>query len=199
KEKDLEPVDVPKDVQNALGEIVKVESKEQIIDKEMLQKVEAKQFAMHWHYQKDPERERVGKEEVAITVDLSTAGSIGNVLKIGDKVNLVGFFSIGAGQQAQACRIIGGVRVIAIGGKGESVKRGPNEEGATGYRQITIAVTMSGKDDVALQLRNVLTHAIGGGIMVELAGDNRKETGTINPQLSNLKDRAAVRSTSGGG
>lgn len=94
---------------------------------------------------------------VAFTLPISNPP--GMFLSIGDKIELIGQLAI-PGEGLQSCRIIEGVKVLAIGGVTTRTKRigGKSRKLSRGnqrnYRTVTIEVTR----DAALRLDAILSH-----------------------------------------
>ncbi len=99
-----------------------------------------------------------------IEVDKNTAP--GDMLRIGDRVNLIGVLSL-SGRPARAYRIIRGVKVLGIGGR--NVEAGVS----TGRKRVQNAylrsyrkITIEAPEDVSLQLTNILSRT--GPVKVEV-------------------------------
>ncbi|MGC9453604.1 MAG: hypothetical protein ACP5HU_01955 [Phycisphaerae bacterium] len=119
-----------------------------------------------------------GKVSCVVEIDYSP----GDLLAVGDRVNILGVFSVN-GRPPQTYRVIESVPVVAIEGRTAPGTR------MTSYDQVQVIVDR----DVSPRLRNLLTHS-QGGVWLEVLnpeapiGDN---AGQINPELSSLATRAA--------
>ena len=136
--------------------------------------------------QADTPSSKIDVNRVAVAVPVRDA--VGDTLHPGDRVNLVGRFNIKG--EAKTYRIVEGVTVLGIGGRGirESFNLGKgygtSDEGQTNYRIITIEVTKP----VSLQLDMVLAH-VPAGVKVEVL--NPKATlpataGEVSKELLDL-------------
>jgi Flp pilus assembly protein CpaB len=135
---------------------------------------------------------RIRSKWVGQTVTIDPQKSPGELLSIGDRVNVLAVMAVGS-KPLSASRVIENVRVIAIAGRSfdegqADPRRRPG--GSREYRRITVEVPL----DVSLQLANVLSHAQGTP-WVEVcnpadAGSSGGEA-RINPELRNLAAVAA--------
>jgi Flp pilus assembly protein CpaB len=127
---------------------------------------------------------------IAIPIEFSADQSLGDILSVGDTVNLKGMFAIGS-TPARMYRIISALRVLNVGGRGATEQPARGSGGMRNYRKITVEVD----EDVSLQLSNVFSHMIGK-VQLELRRRGAKppaEAGEINPALASLASQARVQ------
>lgn len=125
---------------------------------------------------------RIPAGMVEVTVPIDSQEAPGDMLRVGDHVNIVGKLSLNNGP-LRSYRILDGIEVLGIGGRGirDTAGRGPSvDEGMTSYRSIQVALP----PDVSLQLSNILTH-VAGGVRLELLPPTkgRIEKPSIKPPL----------------
>jgi len=132
---------------------------------------------------------------VAIPIEFDADQSLGDILSVGDTVNLKGMFAIG-GKSARMYRIISGLRVLNVGGRG-AAEQTPGRSARAGsmrnYRKITVEVD----EDVSLQLSNIFSHMLGK-VQLELRRRDAKlpaDAGQINPALTTLATQARTKKT----
>lgn len=129
---------------------------------------------------------------VAIPVEFDSDQSLGDILSVGDTVNLKGVFSVN-GKAARTYRIISAVRVLNVGGRGaveQTGKRAIRSGGMKSYRKITIEVD----EAVSLKLSNLLSHMLGK-VQLELRRRDARlppNAGKINPALESLAVQARL-------
>jgi len=148
--------------------------------------------------QDNPSR-RIQPRWVTHTISVDPQKTPGEILNVGDRVNILGMLAVG-GKPLQAYRIIENLKVIAVGGRSfqqqASVgrRRRGSSSAARQYRKITVEVP----PDVSLQLANVLSH-VRGSLWVEVRNPADSATGTGRPavhrDLRNLT--AAVPASAG--
>ncbi len=151
---------------------------------------------------KSPLEGLIDPTKVGVPLEIDPRLSPGEILQIGDRINLVGQVSIG-GRPVQHHRLIEGVKVVSIGGRGlKSVKVGAYEtfvsSSAKQYRSITVEIDR----DESLAFQNLLSQ-VQGNVKVELLNPNARRGpnwGKINPALKSLAEAAQpVRPGSGPG
>ncbi len=133
-----------------------------------------------------------GKVQVALKLDPTLA--LGQILRVGNFVNVLATLSVDGGPP-EAKRIIEGVRVVAIGGVGRQEiaahrrSSSSKTEGMRSFRSITIEVDK----DQSLKLANVISHARNGQVWLELRGrpEASEVTGKVNEDLDLLAKEAA--------
>lgn len=119
-----------------------------------------------------------GKVSCLVPIDSSP----GDLLAVGDRVNILGVFSADGGE-ARTYRVIESVPVLAIEGRTAPGTR------RTSYRQVQVIVDR----DVSPRLKNVLTHS-RGGVWLEVLNPETpigEDAGQINNELSSLARSAA--------
>lgn len=187
--KDFTLQEVSAQFKGTLGEVVVLNSRE---DAKYYNAALLKRPVLAGHYltTDDTEVERtvnpsnsIDPNRVAVGVPVRDIP--GEMLRPGDKVNLLGRFNLKDG--VKTYRIIEGVTVRSIGGRGVresfSVGKGYNtgDEGQINYRNITIEVT----EPVSLQLETVLAH-VPAGVKIEMLNPNATlpaRAGEINKEL----------------
>ncbi len=189
----LEEVELPIGIVQALGEIVRVEgntSLEWAAKQRVNQVVRKGQFLFWAHLTSsggERPSEKLPEDMVGVTIPVDPRLAVGEMLRIGDRVNLKGMLPLGA-EGVTAVRIIEGVSVLAIGGRSpqERYYSGDEDpidsapEASRSYKSITIAVD----EDVSLELDNVLSW-VEGAVRLELV-KSTSELGTRfpSPQLN---------------
>ena len=204
--KDIGFAPVPESLVGRLSGIIEEDALVEVEKKGMLNQNVKKGQLVFWHHVTQGGRHspagKINKGMVAIGVQVDSQRVVGDPLRVGDRVNLLGFFPVGEAEAYKACRIIEGILVHSIGGRG--LKRGTGDRagsvgrsGLSSYRMISVEV----KKDVSLQLSNVLTRAQGGRIWYELRNpaEELRGTGMISPALSKLAEKAVPDPSSGGG
>lgn len=126
---------------------------------------------------------RISYGMVLKSIEFDKSQSLGDALSAGDRVNLCGMFVLN-GQPLKSYRILEGVRVLNIGGKGAA---GETKSVGQSYNRITVEVP----EDISLKLDNVLTHMVGQAHL-ELRPYTAPipDAITINPLLSAMAAQA---------
>jgi Flp pilus assembly protein CpaB len=187
---DLETVTVPRQHEESIGDVVDDDMREYAIGQALNQPVEKGRWLLWEHITSGGGRRSSNEITpgcVAVAVPLDSKLAPGDILRLNDRVNIVGLLPMG--QSLKTFRMIEGVRVVAIGGEGiqpAKVVDVPAKRGrsARSYQSITIEVSK----DVALEFANVLTH-VSGSCWVELLSSRESDSknfGRINPQLKGL-------------
>lgn len=189
--KDLEVQEVSKQFRGGLGSVVVLNRREErsSIDRRYVnRKINKGMYLMWAHISQEPQdrqSENITRPNIAYPLDVETVP--GELLSIGDKVNLVGRMSLKGGA-LKSYRIIEGVTVLAVGGRGvrrtplKGRRTGLSERGPRSYRSITIEI----RPKQSLNLNDVLSRVIGG-VTVELLNPESRtsgEAGTVNPDLT---------------
>jgi hypothetical protein len=136
--------------------------------------------------------QKIAPGMVGYPVPLDSRYVPGDILRVGDKINLVGRFQLGS-SPPKAYRILEHVDVLAVGGRGLE-EPGFFDEPAGGqrsYRSVTIEISPA----QSLILDDVLNRVVGG-VRVELVNRmaRRVDTaGKVNPELSGLAETPASR------
>lgn len=199
--KDLTVVPIDEVAAGNLGNVMGKEHLKFATQSIINQRVQKGQYLLWQHITQDehsgPSR-MIGKGMVAVSIDMDPRVAPGDILRVGDRVNILARLSVGRGP-LKTYRVVEGLRVLAVGGRGRKQmaaygkSRRPFEEGLRSYRSITVEVF----PDVSLQLENVLSHKVGS-VRVELLNPAEKlsaTAGQINPSLQNLTGAAAPTRT----
>jgi len=121
-----------------------------------------------------------------VTYDLSVDRVPGNLLRVGDHINVLGMISL-PNAPLKAYRIIEDLKVLTIGGQGmdtSGAARPGSAEGLRSYRTITVEV---GKP-TSLELANALSH-VQGSVWIELRNPEDSPpagAGQVAPELRSL-------------
>jgi Flp pilus assembly protein CpaB len=190
---DMELVPVEKSAAAALGNVIDKDNMNFAIGMPVNQRVVKGQW-LQWgqitqQEAAQPSR-KISPGMVAVTLSVDPRLSPGDVLRVGDRVNVLGVMALGS-QPAKAYRIIDDVRVLAVGGRGarENLSRTSVETPQQSYRSVLIEVS----PEVSLQLSNVLSH-VRGSVWVEVLNPDTGTSplaGQINPELRRIE--AAVQ------
>ena len=130
---------------------------------------------------------------VAVSMPMPSYALSSDMLRVYGRVNILAKLSVKRAQ-LKTYRVIRGVRVLAIGGRGESrsagtgakmrIRRAPRR-----YRSITVAIP----EKISLQLANVLSHRVGD-LQIEICSGHvarEERAARINPELRSLAAQAA--------
>ncbi len=193
--KDIKKIEIGQQVVKRLGSYYPADEYDFVISGNVLnQPVVKDQILMGYHIISGALKSRnftAGKVQVALKIDPTLA--LGQVLRVGDFVNVLAFLSVDGGP-SQAWRVIEGVRVVAIGGVGRQddpapkSRRSSKPQGMRSFRSITIDVDK----DQSLTLANVISHARGGQVWLELRDtpEAKDVTGEVNTKLDSLAGKA---------
>lgn len=185
--KDLATVSVEKEYTNSFGNVVTEQNQEYAIGSTLSEPVRKDQWLL-WEYITQQEAaqpsRKIDPAKIARVLEIDSAESLGDILRVGDRVNILAKLSI-PGKGIGTYRIIEGIKVLAIGGQGlydeQSTKRARQfaAEGLRSYRSVTIEID----PDVSLQLSNILSYRVGN-IQLELRNPSQSLpswAGKINP------------------
>ncbi len=195
-EKDVEVVEVAKAQLGKMGDLLLAENASQIIGQPIAEEAKQKQYVLYRHIsaqEKDRPAKRLAKDMVAYPLEVDPRFVPGDVLRVYDRVLVMAVLR-GEDRQTRTYRLFkGGVRVVAIGGKGEQVRelRSGNTrvgEVASSYRTVTVEVPAKELPE----LINLQTHIVGS---VRLAmpwaeAPVSDDDASINPQLKKLAGSA---------
>jgi hypothetical protein len=119
----------------------------------------------------------------------------GELVQIGGRVNLLGDLPDGKGG-VRCYRVIEGLEVFAIAGKGTGEVAGAPSAGVakTTYRTVTVACSK----DVSIKLQNIMSHIRGGAFTLEVARPGDKISDDISSEKP-VVDAAAAPSVAKGG
>jgi Flp pilus assembly protein CpaB len=162
---DVEPVSVDTRYLARFDGIVKPEDKDSIIGKPVNQKVAKDHWLMWSHFQEDAGKTpscNIKAGMIAHTIDVNPQMTPGNMLRVGDRVNVYAILpyslSADANKKIGPLPIIEGVKVLAIGGRTISDHpTGRGDETSASYRSLTLELP----EKVSLKLVNVLTYRSG--------------------------------------
>jgi len=205
--KDIAVKRVPKSVTESLDGVVKKEALAKVEQDGVLNQDVRKGQLVFWHHVTADERTApswgIGKGKVVVALPLDSQRVQGDILRVGDLVNVLGLFSLDKKGPIRTYRIIEGVQVHAIGGKGIKGPGGSRRSSSAGLRSYrTISVAVDKGNDVSLALSNLLTHAQGKEVWFELRNPKERlgsNAGQINPDLVKLAKTAAGRKIGPGG
>ena len=197
--KDVVVQEVRRDFQAGLGSVVVLnnEGEKSSVDGAYVNRKVNKGEWLMWAHISHEAQERpsriVSKRHLAYTLEVGAVP--GELLSIGDKVNLVGKILL-KGKSLKSYRIIAGVTVLAVGGQG--IRKTPLSgkrtriapKGQRSYRSITIDI----RPDVSLILNNVLSNVVGG-VTVELLNPDETtgKSATVNLALEGMSAASGRR------
>ena len=187
--------EIPHGSEKAFGKVLKWEDRNFVLalgGRRVNQPVMKGQYLLWDHvmdYSGSRASGKLGDGMVAIPIEFDSDKSLGDILSVGDTVNLKGVFDLKGGQY-KTYRIISGVRVMNVGGRGAAggAGAGRGRTGMKSYRRITIEVSPK----VSLELSNLMTH-MHGDIQLELNQASTRlppNAGEINPLLEPLTAKA---------
>ncbi|MCD6364483.1 MAG: hypothetical protein J7M14_01275 [Planctomycetes bacterium] len=201
---ELKKVDLEPEVAEGLGGVVDDES--QVIGQTLNKRIFRNRF-LRWTDIAGAGAVRpssaLRKNKEAFTVSIEPRVAPGMILSVGDRVALLGKFSLKGGG-LKSYRIIQGVRVLAVGGvvghSGGTLDRRStlSRKGQRSYRSLTLEVS----PETSTQLDNVLSFVQGPPRVVVLSPENDYEyigeDAHVLDELQNLIDknkidRASVR------
>jgi len=198
---DLVKISIPRDIAERLGRIIAEDQKDAIaVDSVICRKVSKGDFVKDEHFAWDGPLDGLNRREIAATIEVDPKSTAGEVLRIGDYVNLLGMLPVkGDSGQYKRYRIIEWLQVLGIG---EQTKRGISGGGRPGdaksaprpYSAITVKMFRE-KPDVSLQWCNLQTY-LKGLLTVEICPPKHfskrgPNAGRINPALLHLTERPA--------
>ncbi len=197
--KDIRVMEVDRLVSIGLGNVVPSKESNYAVGRILNQSVKKDDWVRYGHVTAEegsgPAR-KLGDGMVAVSLELDPQNSLGDILRVYDRVNILAKLSVDR-KQLRMFRVMRGVRVMAIGGRGESgntMATGPRIRMGRvprSYRSITIEIP----EKISLQLANVLSHR-AGSIEIELCksgGTADPADAKINPELKSLMEYASVR------
>jgi len=197
--KGLEAANIPKDYAKGLGRLIRKGQRDYAANSEVNRHVGKGDWVLWGHITAtdiDKPSGQLGSGMVAVTIGIDPHTSLGRILRVGDRVNVLGMLSV-KGQKVQAYRIIKALKVLAIGGQGPPdspahSRRGASQRGVRTYRSITVEM----KPEVSLQWANVRSY-VRGIVSVELCSKRDRlpdDAGMIDPALGGLTESAAPAS-----
>jgi len=202
---DLEVVEVPLAITRGLEGVVMLEKGEgymQYDGQPLNRDVHRENWLLRSHITGGGDDSPSGRipegDGTAIALAFAPEEALGDILRPGDWVNIVAMLPDKQGTYKYR-RIIEGVRVLAVGGRGERRRASAgdsavvNPSGLRSYRTVTIGV----HKDTSLKLRTVITH-VSGSIGLELRnprdsiGKSLKDV-KISREVEHLAEEAAAR------
>ncbi len=201
--KDIRVMEVDRLVSVGLGKVVPNRDLDFLVGRVLKESARKDDWVKYGHVTRVGKSGPAGKLEegmVAVSLELDPRNALGDILRVYDRVNIRAKLSVNR-KQLETFRVISGVRVMAVGGRGES-----GDAMATGararmgraprsYRSITIEI----REEESLRLANVLSHR-AGSITIELCRfglEARPGDGKINPKLESLTKYASTREMEG--
>lgn len=194
--KDLEIKEIPRQVREPLGSVVDIKTPEDVsaMNGYILNQDVSKGAFLQWgHVLQDRDKGPSGGIRsgfVGYSLQVDARAVPGDMLRVGDYVNLVGRISL-QGRPLQSYRIVERIRVLAIGGRGvkEAVLTGKGrarkaDQGQRSFRSITVELLPA----ESLILDNVVSHVVGDVRIEVLRPDSRADSkaGSINDKLRAL-------------
>lgn len=195
--KDVHRANVQKAHYEGLGNVVTGDYYDLVVGGVLNQPVKKDQFVTYGHVTAEfgsGASGRLEKDMVAVSLEIDPRNALGDILRVHDRVNILARLSVNR-RQLKTYRVIEGVRVVAVGGRGQfgrdiprmgtvSTNRVPRT-----YRSITVQVPKK----ISLELENVLSHR-AGSISLELCSASltvKDEALKINEDLDSLKTYAS--------
>ena len=126
--------------------------------------------------------ERIGKDPnmVGVSIEFDDSESPGDLLSIGDTINLEGVFSIDGGPY-QTYPVLDAVQVLSIGRRSATTGREAGR-GSKNYRQLGIKLSR----EEHRKLNNLKTH-LRGGFIIQVRGHGAAIPGRAGEIYSNLR------------
>jgi len=196
KEKALGEKRIPRDIVRNMPNIVKASDKGVIKGRTVNRRVSKGDFVYHTHTTLDqrdlPSMAIEPQNMVAVPIAIDPRQAPGTILRVGDRVNILGRISLNKGK-ARTYRIVECVKVLGIGGRGleETTGRGGAilaERGQRSYRSITVQLL----PDESVKLSDVLANVLGSP-RIEVRNPQANppaRAGIINPELSSLYQKS---------
>jgi Flp pilus assembly protein CpaB len=186
---DLDDVLVDTQYLDRFNPIVEPKDKDSVLGSPVSQSVLKNHFVLWGDVRpdtKDSPSSKIPEGMVAHTIDINPQMTPGNMLRVGDRVNVYALLPDAKGKVGPLT-IIEGVQVLAIGGRTVSDRpaAGRSDDGSASYRSLTLALPKN----VSLKLVNVLTHR-SGDPWVDLCrpGEGRTESGMRSEQIDVTKE-----------
>jgi len=186
--KDLEVVEVETRIAEGLGNVITAsrEDMNYVKTSKITKSVRKGSWLLFEHtvnVERDNPSSRIRKGWVTHTFAIDPRQSPGEILRIGDRVNVLGMLSL-KGKGLKTYRIIENLKVLEIGGKSyhqpseRTSRRQAPDEGMRQYQKITVEVP----PDVSRQLADVLTH-VRGSLWLEVRNPTDAPAGRRGPQI----------------
>ncbi len=195
--KDVHVVPVDKLHYGALGNVVTRKDFDLVVGSVLNQAGKKNEFVKYGHVtaeQGSGASGRLEKGMVAVPIELDPRNALGDILQIHDRVNILAILSPDK-RKLKTYRVIEGVRIIAVGGRGQAGRTTARGKVASSrvprtYRSVTVQVPKG----ISLGLQNVLSHR-AGSTTLELCSSSlvvNDETLKINKDLAELAETASV-------
>lgn len=202
KPEDLKQEELDSDVVASLGNVVKANQWVKDSQQTVNRPVKRNQFLLWADIVPSEDTNKpsrfVSQGMQTYTLRLLPEGTPGNLIRLGDYVDVWGTFSVG--NNTGSYLILKAARVLAIGGKGADERTtGARNTVEPGYRTITIEV----HEMVGKQLDNLMSHQASGGVRVSLRSQFDPPTyqtppgPQIEPELKSLITSAVPGKMSG--
>ena len=167
--KDIEVVEVELEYAKGFGNYLTEENLDYAVTSTLNEPVSKGQWLL-WRHTTTTERNnpsnRIRPGMVTHTFAIDPRQSPGEILRVGDRVNVLGMLAVNS-KPLQTYRIIADLKVVEIGGRSfpdeTNSARRSRSEGMRQFQKITVEVS----PEVSLQLANVLTH-VQGKLWVEV-------------------------------
>ncbi|HHH75845.1 MAG TPA: hypothetical protein ENL03_02320 [Phycisphaerae bacterium] len=197
---DIEQVEVPKAVFNALENPIEAININDPLKTGLSMTVRKGDYLLWSHLlgNAGPETAGVisGVDFTGYPLELDPKGSVGDIVRVGNYVDVYGEFSLPVNGiiERQTIRILEAVRIVTVGGKGRGAGASRSGEPirSTGSRRYG-AMAVEIKRDEAPVLKNVLSRKIGPLTVVLLSKNVKRDKnriGLVNDDLRNLKPLA---------
>lgn len=197
--KDIHVMEIDRLASIGLGNVVPRRDADYVIDRMLNQSVKKEDWVKYGYVtggERTGPAKKLGEGMVAVSLELDPQNALGDILRVYDRVNILAKLSVER-KPLRTYRVIKDLRVMAIGGRGES-----GSVGNTGarmrmgrmprsYRSITVEIP----EKISLQLANVLSHR-AGSMWIELCrsgGTKLVDDVTINTELKSLMDTSSAR------
>jgi len=205
RNEDLIRVQIERKTAERLGTLLNKHEKDTLLDEPLNRRVTKSDLAMAGHFGRstgDSPAYQLGKGMVAKTINVDSKTTPGTVLRIGDRVNLLGMLPVNkaSSNKYRQFRIIEWLRVIAIGGQtneggASSSRLGTAQRGLRSYNAISVEMSRDNKDnqDVSLQWDNLQTY-LRGSVTIEICPPDYpkdKKPGRISSELLWLTTEAS--------
>ena len=195
-EDDLEVVEIDRSVAEGYGDVLTADRIGYATTSTLNQSVRKGRWLQLGHTitrEEDSPSARIVRGLVTHTFGVDSQRAPGELLRIGDRVNVLGMLSLG-GRPLQAYRIIENLKVVEIGGRSyqePSASRRRGDSSSEGMRQFQ-KITVEVPPDVSIQLANVLTH-VQGDVWIEVR--NPTDRGPTTPQVNPALEALAAAAT----
>ena len=203
KSEDLKQEELDSDVVASLGNVVKASQWVKDSQQTVNRPVKRNQFLLWADIVRSEDGNKpsdaIALEMETYTLRLLSESTPGDLIRVGDYVNVYGVFSIN-NKPPEDYLILRGARVLAVGGRGPAEHTGGARSAVdAGYRTISIEV----HEAVGKQLDNLMSHQTSGAVRVALRSGQWVPTyqtppgPQIEPELKSLITSAVPGKMSG--